>query len=56
VEGGEHGEFELDYVVGWWGEGYPFVPVVFRDLDRVCLFLISWLEVEIGTNGLPRRS
>jgi hypothetical protein len=56
VEGGEHGEFELDYVVGGWGKGYPFVPVIFGDLNRVCLSLISWLELEIGTSDLPRRS
>jgi hypothetical protein len=45
VEGGEHGEFELDYVVGWWGEGYPFIPVVFGDFNGVRLSLISLLEV-----------
>lgn len=33
VEGGEHGEFELEDVAGGWGEGNPFVPRVFGYFD-----------------------
>ena len=42
VEGWEHGEFELDDVASWWGERYPVVPDVFRELDFV------WLGIQLA--------
>ena len=41
VEGGEHGEFKLQSVAYWGREGDPFVPGIFRDLNRVCLSCVS---------------